>query len=261
MSYNIRFPNINSSSTPEQVMQIRTYLHQLVEQLNFALTNIESVNPSVMDASVNPSVMDAKGNPVSVSEEEKEDPVSTFNQVKALIIKSSDIVNAYYEEINEKIKGLYVAESDFGIYTKETAAKFSKNSTNIEALFTNTQTIASDVKSVKDVLVTGSDVTKIIGANAWVNIGVLDYDDNGYPLYGMEIGQTNSENGVDIGKKFAQYRSDGVHLYDQNGTEVACISNNKLHITFAEITGKLTLGEFIVDIPRGFTLKWVGGDS
>ena len=257
MSFNIDPPKITEASPAEQMRQIRSYLFGMVQQLNFALNSIESASPSIVDA---------KGNSVSVSEEEKEDPISTFNQVKALIIKSSDIVNAYYEEINNllKLSGEYVAEATFpdgsAKFVETTSQSISASSKNIEVLFENTQTIASDVKSINDVLIIGSDGTKILSANAWVNIGVLDYDDNGYPLYGMEVGQTNSENGVEVSKKFAQYRSDGVHLFDQNGTEVAWISNNKLHITYAEITGRLTLGEFIIDIPRGFTLKWVGGD-
>ena len=259
MSFNIDLPNITDASPTEQIRQLKSYLFNMAQQLNWALNTIETGG--------NKSVVDVKGNPVSVSAEEKDDPISTFNQVKALIIKSSDIVNAYYEEIDNllKLSGEYVAEATFpdgsAKFIETTSQSISASSKNIELLFENTQTIASDIESVKGVLVTGSDGTKILGANAWVNIGVLGYDDDGYPLYGMEIGQTNSENGVDISKKFAQYRSDGVHLYDQNGTEVAWISNNKLHITYAEITGKLTLGEFVVDIQRGFTLKWVGGGS
>lgn len=38
MSGNIRYPNINGLSDKEQLSQIKSYLHQLVEQLNYTLS-------------------------------------------------------------------------------------------------------------------------------------------------------------------------------------------------------------------------------
>ena len=40
MSVNIRYPNITGFSDKEQLGQIKSYLHQLVEQLNWALPNL-----------------------------------------------------------------------------------------------------------------------------------------------------------------------------------------------------------------------------
>lgn len=42
MSINFRFPNINGSTETEQLKQIKSYLHQLVEQLNWAMSVLES---------------------------------------------------------------------------------------------------------------------------------------------------------------------------------------------------------------------------
>jgi hypothetical protein len=42
MSVNIRYPNITGQSEREQITQIKSYLHQLVEQLNYALPTIGS---------------------------------------------------------------------------------------------------------------------------------------------------------------------------------------------------------------------------
>ena len=38
MSANIRYPNINGLTDKEQLSQIKSYLHQLVEQLNYSLS-------------------------------------------------------------------------------------------------------------------------------------------------------------------------------------------------------------------------------
>lgn len=42
MSLNIRFPNITAGTEEQQITQIRNFLYQLVEQLNWALSNMES---------------------------------------------------------------------------------------------------------------------------------------------------------------------------------------------------------------------------
>ena len=42
MSVNIRYPNITSLSEKEQIEQIKSYLIQLVDQLNYALATIGS---------------------------------------------------------------------------------------------------------------------------------------------------------------------------------------------------------------------------
>lgn len=40
MSVNIRYPNISGFTEKEQISQIKSYLHQLVEQLNYALPTL-----------------------------------------------------------------------------------------------------------------------------------------------------------------------------------------------------------------------------
>ena len=42
MSVNIRYPSITATTEREQISQIKSYLHQLVEQLNYALPSIGS---------------------------------------------------------------------------------------------------------------------------------------------------------------------------------------------------------------------------
>lgn len=43
---NIRLPNITAATEKEQIMQIKSYLHQLVGDLNWALSTLESENHS-----------------------------------------------------------------------------------------------------------------------------------------------------------------------------------------------------------------------
>jgi hypothetical protein len=250
---NIRLPNITAQTDKGQLEQIRSYLYQFAQELNWALGNIDSKAEEVTKK-------------VEANQEQKdaaEQAQATFSEVKSLIIKSADIVNAYYEEISYRLDGMYVAESDFGAYKQETSAVLEANSERVQLLFDNTQTITEDVEDINGVVKTDSEGTTILGSEAWVKIGVLDYEQSGFPIYGMEVGQVNTENGVQDSKRFAQYRSDGVHLYDQNGIEVATIANYKLKITNAEmitatITGGMTIGGYAVSTDNGLTFKWKG---
>lgn len=257
MSINIRLPNITATNDAGKLAQVQSYMYQLVEQLNWALNNIDSISPAVENS---------YGKGVAADTQDS-DPISTFNDIKGLIIKSADIVNAYYEEISEKLEGLYVAEANFpegsAKFIQETSKTTTENSTKISTLFTNTQTIESNVKSINDVLETGENRTRILGSRAWVDIGVLGYaQSTGFPIYGMEIGQINEENGEEVYRRFAQYRSDGVHLFDQNGIEVVELSSSRMIIkTGAVFEGSIKHGGFKDEIAENGSIvtRWVGG--
>lgn len=50
MSMNFRYPNINGRSEREQIAQIRSFLHQLVDQLNYAIPRLENKKESSADS-------------------------------------------------------------------------------------------------------------------------------------------------------------------------------------------------------------------
>lgn len=256
MTAEIRLPNITAGSAPEQLAQIKSYLYQMVGQLNYALSTMESGT----------GIVDVSGKPVSVSTQQKEDPVSNFNNIKALIIKSADIVNAYYEEISKRLEGIYVAEATFpdGIATfiEKTSNDVIANSTYIKQMYENVQKISSTVEGIED---------DLIKVNAHIKTGLLCYVgedgaeyenelENGTPVYGVEVGQiVTDESGTELFNKYARFTSNRLSFYDQTGKDpVAYISDYKLYITNAEITGTLKLGAFEISTARGFTVRWVG---
>ena len=241
MGIEIRLPQINSDTDKGQLTQIKSYLYQLAEQLNWALSNLEGQkeNYAVVKTSV------------SAVAKEEADAQNTFEKVKGLIIKSADIVDAYYDSISTKLEGDYEAISDFGSFKEKTEANLEATSTKLEAIFSDVQTVDADNNDIH--------YTMIHSADAWVKIGILEYVD-GFPVYGMEIGQTNEANGEVIYNKFARYTSNGVSLYDNNANEVAWLKNRTLHITNAEITTSLKLGGYTVTLTDGVAFKWTGGE-
>ena len=242
MSLDLRFPNITATTPEGQMNQMRSFLHQTVQQLNWAFKTLEEGTGT----SYVTSSQSAAG---SKNSEEKK-PENSFNDIKAMIIKSADIVEAYYEKISTRLEGEYVAKSAFGDYSQKTSQDIQATSEDIKTIFTNIQKISSDLDAIED---------STIATSAYLKSGLLYTGDDGVPVYGLEIGQTNTVDGENTFDKFARFTSDRLSFYDQNDTEVAFISDYKLFITNAEISGALTLGKYKLDTANGLAFKWVGG--
>lgn len=239
----IRYPNITGATDAQKLEQMKSYLYQIVGELNYQLEQGSTSNGSYA-STVNETAKAQK----------KTDPASTFNDIKALIIKSADIVNAYYEEINKRLEGVYVAESDFGIYAEQTSAEIAASSKAIEQFYTDLQQVISDVEGVAS--------TKI-EVNAHINSGLLYYAADGTPVYGLEIGQRTEVDGQEVFNKFARFTADKLSFYDQNGNEVAYISDRKLYITHIEVIGSFSQGGFVdtTMADGSIVTRWMRGDS
>jgi peptidoglycan hydrolase CwlO-like protein len=437
----IRLPNITGSTEREQLVQVKSYLHQLAEQLQWALQNVDTSNNASVVMPTARSLAPSSGNASGEINAQ-----ATFASIKSLIIKSAEIVDAYYDEINARLEGLYVAQSDFGTFVKETEAKFVATSKDITQTYTNIQTLEStigginttvetlgetvqtidgtvqtlggtvqtldgtvqglgstiqnvdgkvtsveskvtgveskvtgveskvtevegkvstvetevgtvkdkvstvegevstvkeDVKTVGDQVVAVDGKVDTVAEKASTNLqeakegilgnvdalsgvvnghskaiqdvkdgteksikdvgdrvdglsgeidgvksdvdektkaleeaikttnvvvatvtgtiktGELDEDEMGLPVYGLEIGQRNTVNGVETFNKYARFTASRLSFYDKYG-EVAWISNNQLHITEAEVTGNLKIGGYLIDTSNGLAFKWVG---
>ena len=238
MSFDIKLPNISATTDRGQLEQIRSYLYQLAEQLKWALNSIEVGGTNVLQQS-----QKSNGNKLSDAEAQ-----ATFNSIKSLIIRSADIVDAYSEEIKKRLDGEYVARSDFGTYVESTVQTITADSKNVESLFESMQKIISDIDNLEH---------SLIEVNARIRSGLLDTDDEGVHIYGLEIGQITDIDGEKVFNKYARFTSDRLSFYDKNDTEIAYISDYKLYITNAHITGTLTLGRFVIDTSDGLVIKWV----
>ena len=236
---NIRLPNITAPTEREQLIQVKSYLHQLVQELNWALTSIES-GSSTTAAKQTSSV--------GVS---KQEMTTSYNELRSLIIKSAETVKAYSEAAEETYNSRYVAQSEFGKYTESASQTIAKNSQNIQSFYEDMQEILTDIETLEH---------SLIKVSANIKSGLLYYDVNGVPIYGVEVGQKTSIDGEEIFRKFARFMADRLSFYDQNDNEVAYISDYKLYITHVEIKGSLKEGgykDFVTD-DGGIVTKWVG---
>lgn len=236
---NIRLPNITAPTEREQLLQVKSYLHQLVGELNWALASIET------GSSTTPKQKTA-GSAVT-----KEEMTTSFNELKSLIVKSANTVMAYSEAAEEVYNSRYVAQSDFGTYTEDASQTITKNSKSIESVYDDVQKIITDIETLEH---------SLIEVNANIKSGLLYYDDSGVPVYGLEVGQRTKIDGVEVFDKFARFTSDRLSFYDQNDNEVAYISDRKIYITHAEVTSTFRMGGFMDTVlsDGSIVTKWVG---
>lgn len=251
MSIDIRLPNITATDTEGKMSQMQSYMHQLVEQLNWALSTVDNA----IQGNTSNVVMTSQS--ISKSEEEAAD---TFNSIKALIIKSADIVTAYEETMMKDFNGKYFAESDFGKYLEETHALIEENSHNITETFNKVETITNtDGNGILDKL--DADVRE---TNTYIKRGYLgEYingDRKGQTANGIAVGETiTNANGLPEFKGCAWFTAGRLSFLDESNYEVAYISSNKLYITDAVFQDSVIFRNYKVDTSDGLAFLWIGG--
>lgn len=246
MSFDIRLPNIVGVTEKEQLLQIRSYLYQLAPQLNWALNTLES--------SASTSAVALQQNAVATTSAPKvdgkeEDEGYDFNELKNLIIKSADIVEAYYEEINKRLSGQYLAQSDFGSYYRDASANITANYEKLQLDFSDMQTI----------VLNEGDTTLIRSSTAYIRLGNVDTDDNGFPVHGIEIGQRNEDENEVKMNQFARFTARTLSFYNSSGTLLAEFGDEGMVVPEAKVKRNLTLGQYVLDTTNGLAFKWIGG--
>lgn len=242
MSIDIRLPNITGKTESEQLTQIKSYLYQFAEQLQWAFKTVESGSSS--------NIVLPKGSSVTTATKEESPPA--FNELKSLIIKTAHTVEAYSEKVENLINlsGSYVAESDFGTFVEKTNNSISATDKKVEQNIDDLQAIYDENGNIKAELL----------VNGHIYSGIIEYAKDGEAIVGIEIGQTTKKDGEDVFNKFARFTAEKLSFYDATMQDepVAYISNYKLYITNAEVTGTLKLGGFVLDTSNGLALRWEG---
>lgn len=245
MGIEIRLPNITASDTEGKMSQMQSYMHQLVEQLNWALSTVDN---AIQGNTANVAMTSQNGS------KSEEDAVDTFNSIKALIIKSADIVTAYEESMREDFNGEYVAVSDFGKYKEDTNLTITKTSHNIEELFTSVETITNENgNGTLDNLVRETEAVIKRGELGTYKNGELA----GKKAVGVAVGEKNESGEF---KSYAWFTATRLSFLD-DGWEIAYISQNKLHVSNASFTETVMFGNYKADMSNGLAFVWVESEG
>ena len=126
-----RYPNITGKDSAEKLRQIESYLRQLVDKMNSESTST-STYTQIYSAAKSGS-----------GSKQKTEAEATFDEIKSLIIKSADIVDAFYETYTKKLSGHYVAQSEFGQFVEESTLELDATAKNVSVAMENVEAIES----------------------------------------------------------------------------------------------------------------------
>lgn len=256
---NIRLPNISASADMQtQMAQMRSYMYQMVEQLNWAL--------SAMDGGAQAQEQQLPGQTTTpASDNKKEDDTNQrMANLRDLIIKSADVVHQEMDRLATELKGSYVAQSEFGDYLERISQRIEADPSQLSQYFKFASDIRADVERV------GVDFASYkTDVEGYIRQGIVGYDGT-VPIIGIAIGQdirtsqtgVETEQGVydviDKRSNMSVWTTEKLSFYI-GGQETAYFSNGKLtvaQIAADRITGA---GEWDVSFTSGVKFKWIGG--
>ena len=241
-----------------QMAQMRSYMYQMVEQLNWAL--------SAMDGGAQAQEQQLPGQTTTpASDNKKEDDTNQrMANLRDLIIKSADVVRQEMDRLATELKGSYVAQSEFGDYLERISQRIEADPSQLSQYFKFASDIRADVDRV------GVDFASYkTDVEGYIRQGIVGYDGT-VPIIGIAIGQdirtsqtgVETEQGVydviDKSSNMSVWTTEKLSFYI-GGQETAYFSNGKLtvaQIAADRITGA---GEWDVSFTRGVKFKWIGG--
>lgn len=238
MNIALRMPTLTGADTESHVRQLHSYLKRTVRELNVALSQLEQQAAHTEAAQV----------PAQ----------ETFQNIKGLIIKSADIVNAYYEKIDALLKtsGQYVAQSDFGTYKEETLQRLCANDDSVTQLLRRAEQVEGTLGNWQKT------------QSAYIRYGAVGTTLDETQIAtdtapGIEIGDFQSledGEGVAVNQRFARFTAYGLELFGADmGRPIAYLSGDRLCITNAEILQGMKLGGYLLQTQNGIAFSWMGG--
>lgn len=242
-SKNITQTYTQVSSIQKGIADINTNVNGLSDDVSGLNTRIGGINENITEIQGNVSSL---ANNISGVEGDIESVRSNIAEVE------NDVgnVKTNVDGINKNVEGLGEEVTTLGnnvVNLGATIGDIDKSVSDVE----------SDVSGIKGNINTIE--TMVRNVTAYIKTGELYTDSRGFAVYGVEIGQKNiDEFGKESFNSFARFTASKLSFFDQNGIEVAYISNQKLYITQAHILGEIQLGGYICDLTDGIAFKWVG---
>ena len=244
----LRQPMIHGSDK-EQLAQIKSYLIQFRNDLQYAFDNISLAGGT---GNAGGSVVNnySQNNVVVSSEGEKPDPLETFNSIKNLIIKNGDIIDAYIKEIQEHFDGEYVVQDDFNKYTETIDTNIIKNASGVSVIGEKTEIIEYNAE----------DETALIKTQyGFIKLGFLGDDE-----YGIQIGHALVLNEQQLVNNSIVITPTKMSFYDEFGVEMAYFQTQKLFVPQLIITKNVeksgtegTFKETIEGNGKRIIIRWI----
>lgn len=230
---NLTYPRLDAPTLSGQLEQLKRYLATLVEELNFRDATVQNTaQQALQEAAQAHTAAEASASPPALS-----------SALKALILRSADVVEQYSDVLEKRLAGKYLADSAFGTYREETALSLRASSERIDSVFEAVQELRHTLENADG---------ELREMAARIRHGNLGNDENGAPVYGIEVGEYDADGSF---RRYARFTAEDLSFYDRTGNRVAWISDYQLHITAAEIEGDLRLGGYVLDTADGLAFR------
>ena len=110
MAMNISPPSRPQGSATEQLERLYSYLFRMTEELNLALTGVESSGKDMLYKAVSGEGKTSGKVPSTTAE--------AYQQLKALVVKTATDVTSNIRKMVTEISQAYVAQSEYGTYSE-----------------------------------------------------------------------------------------------------------------------------------------------
>jgi hypothetical protein len=231
MSFQVDFP---PSTAAKEALY--SYLYQMAEQLNAALGQTQG---NALTESQTERV-------ASIAEEKVGKAAAAQAQaLKSLIIKTASTITATIDELETVLRTDYLAVSDFGTFQEELDNQIRATAEGVVQSFN----YDSRLEALQQGMVEFE--TFETSTNQYIKTGLLFFDDQGVPRYGVAVGEKLTTVTVDGEKVLTRtdlmstFTSDRLSFW-QGGIEVAYLSSGMLVIANAEVKGRLKIGAYSI---------------
>lgn len=228
-----------------QLEQMYRYLYKMSEQLNTAL--------AVTDREYQIVVQTKSG-----SAPGSESPITPqldaqYRELRSLIIKTADIVNQQMDKTVKQLNGKFEAiSSEWGTFEQNIERKIVETAEATIDSFDYSEKIHGIEKTVLNGV-----TSYAIESLGYIKRGIIGFDDENFPIYGIAVGtelkeKTVEKDGktyqqIDTTKRIATYTSDAITFW-RNDVAIARFSGDELYVTRAEITQQIRLGDWFFSV-------------
>ena len=248
-------PPYPNGSVQQQLTQQYSYLFQMAQQLNMALSALEGGAVSNGSGS---GQQRKSGGAASAAGKAALENAEQFQNLRAMIVKTAKQVSRNMEQLETRLSEEYVASSQFGTYVQRLSAYLEANPEALTQYYSFCSDLAANVAAVDAAFSNYK-----LDTEGYIRTGIVYYDGPA-PVYGVAVGQNLTTTEIDGEKVVEQNNFRAVFTaqrlsFWQDSTEIAYVSNNRLYITNITVLDSIGIGSWRMDSGSGLTFKWIGG--
>ena len=251
----LRMPPYPNGSVQQQLTQQYSYLFQMAQQLNMALSALEG---GTVSTAGNSGQQRKSGGAASAAGKAALENAEQFQNLRAMIVKTAKQVSRNMEQLETRLSEEYVASSQFRTYVQRLSAYLEANPEALTQYYSFCSDLAANVAAVDAAFSTYK-----LDTEGYIRTGIVYYDGPA-PVYGVAVGQNLTTTEIDGQQVVEQNNFRAVFTaqrlsFWQDSTEIAYVSNNRLYITNITVLDSISIGHWRMDSGNGLAFKWIGG--